>query len=69
MRRRLETAAELGNFSERRHNEVPARYTIAQAGVEIYCYSIALDREPDEIAQQIEAIVAMSVRGQEAQMT
>jgi 5-methylcytosine-specific restriction enzyme subunit McrC len=42
-------------------NEVPARYVIAQAGVEIYCHSIALDRTPEDIARQVDEIVASSL--------
>jgi 5-methylcytosine-specific restriction enzyme subunit McrC len=41
-------------------NEVPARYVIEQAGVEIYCHSIALDRTPEDIARQVDEIVASS---------
>jgi 5-methylcytosine-specific restriction enzyme subunit McrC len=43
-------------------NEVPARYTIAEAGIEIYCHSLALDKSPPEISQQIDEIVAVSIR-------
>ena len=43
-------------------NAVPARYRIEQAGVEIYCHSIALDRSPGDITRQVDAIVAISTR-------
>ncbi|MFC0681781.1 McrC family protein [Lysobacter korlensis] len=42
-------------------NEAPAHYGIEPAGVEIYCHSLALDRSPAEITQQVDAIVAMSM--------
>lgn len=41
-------------------NAVPPRYTIVEAGVEIFCHSLALDRTPEEISAQVDAIVAMS---------
>ncbi|WP_345761699.1 McrC family protein [Diaminobutyricibacter sp. McL0608] len=42
-------------------NSVPPRYTIAQAGIEIYCHSIALDQTPEEISRQVDEIVATSM--------
>lgn len=41
-------------------NEVPRRYVIEEAGIEIQCHSLALDRSPDEISRQVDQIVAMS---------
>ena len=43
-------------------NDVPARYTITKAGIEIYCHSLALDRDPLDIASQVDEIVALSAR-------
>ena len=43
-------------------NAVPACYKIEQAGVEIYCHSIALDRSPGDITRQLDEIVVVSMR-------
>lgn len=42
-------------------NEVPARYVVSQAGVEIVCHAIALDRSDADIARQIDGIVAQAM--------
>ncbi|MBH0130560.1 McrC family protein [Salinibacterium sp. NK8237] len=38
-------------------NEMPARYTIAQAGITVVCHALDLDRSPDELSAQIDRIV------------
>jgi hypothetical protein len=42
-------------------NSEPARYTIAEAGIEIHCHALALDATPTEISAQVDAIVVASM--------
>jgi 5-methylcytosine-specific restriction enzyme subunit McrC len=44
-------------------NEGQRRIVVEEAGIEVVCHSVALDRSPAEISAQIDVIVAESSRG------
>lgn len=50
-------------------NEMPARYSIAQAGVTVVCHALDLDNSPEELSAQIDRIVeaALPARGEVAE--